>query len=377
VHPLLWYAKRSVRDWTCDAAPDEVLAFHAGLPGYAPTPLVELPELAEELSVARLFVKDESWRLGLPAFKVLGASWAIAHVVSARTGVSRPFTLDRLMGAMADSGLTLVTATDGNHGQAVARMAALLHISAHVFVPTVVSQATVARIASEGAEVTSVAGSYDEAVRWAARAVGGEPNSALLQDTAWPGYEVIPARIVEGYSTLLREVDAQLDEAKAGRPDLVAVPVGVGSLAQAVVTHYRSRSIDHHSAVLSVEPETAACLLDSLSAGVLRSITTAGTNMVGLNCGTPSSLAWPHLRDGLDAAVAVSDASATRAVADLGEMGLSSGPSGAATLAGVRAALTGPGSDVRRAEVGVDRDSLLVLLSTEGHRTAAVVDSRP
>ena len=366
--PPRWYARPAARTWTCAAAPDQVQAFHAGLPGYAPTPLTEPPALAGELSVARLFVKDESSRLGLPAFKSLGASWAVARVVAARAGLTGPLTFEAVKAAAAGQPLTLVTATDGNHGRAVARMAALLGLRAHIFVPQVISAQSAAAIAAEGATVTTIAGSYDEAVGQAAKAAAGQSDRELIQDTAWPGYEQVPAWIVEGYATLLREADAQLVAAGADGPGLVVVPVGVGSLAQAVVIHYRSAAARPPAAVLAVEPDTAACLLASLAAGDLRTVSTAATIMAGLNCGTPSSLCWPYLHAGLDAAVAVSDEAAARAVTDLAALGLSAGPSGAATLAGVRAALTGPGSNGRRAELGVGPDSIVLLLSTEGAR---------
>jgi diaminopropionate ammonia-lyase len=343
-----WYANPAARAWTCGAAPAEVGAFHRQLPGYAPTPLVELPALARQLGVGRLLVKDESSRLGLPAFKVLGASWAVARLLGPATG-----TLDGLRAAAARRPLTLVTATDGNYGRAVARMARLIGAAAHVLVPAVVPRRAAELIAAEGATVTTVPGPYDETVAAAARVAAGSPDAELVQDTAWPGYEDVPARIVEGYATLVREIDLA--------PDLVVVPVGVGSLAQAVVTHYRSGG--PAAAVLAVEPDTAACVLASLRAGAPRSVGTGATVMAGLNCGTPSSLAWPVLRAGLDAAVAVADDDALRAVRDLREQGVSSGPSGAATLAAARAAL---GDPARRAELRIGPDATVVLLSTEG-----------
>jgi diaminopropionate ammonia-lyase len=335
-----WYSCPAARDWTCPPSPGGARAFHQSLPGYSPTPLVPVPELAAELGVGRVLVKDESSRLGLPAFKVLGASWACRQV------------LQRRPGAM------LVTATDGNHGRAVARMAAHFGVAATVFVPQVMLPDAAARIAAEGAKIVWVDGDYDDAVRRAAAFAGDEPGRALVQDTAWAGYEQVPAWIVQGYQTLLDEVDIQL----GGAPDLVAVPVGVGSLAEAVVRHYR-RPAAAHPSVLSVEPDTAACVLASLTAGRATTVTTAATVMAGLNCGTVSRSAWPVLRAGCDAAVAVSDTDALRAVADLGRLGVSSGPSGAATLAGARAALTDPG---RRAAVSLDGDAVVVLLSTEG-----------
>ncbi|HEX6234771.1 MAG TPA: pyridoxal-phosphate dependent enzyme [Jiangellaceae bacterium] len=341
VRMVSWYCSPTARDWTFPSAPRDATAFHRSLPGYAPTPLVPVPELAADLRVGRVLVKDESSRLGLPAFKVLGASWACRQVLRQRPGVR------------------LVTATDGNHGRAVARMAAYFGVEATVFVPHVMLPETAARITEEGAKVVWVDGDYDGAVRRAAEFADEQPDRALVQDTAWDGYEQVPAWIVEGYQTLLVEVDAQLD----GTPDLVAVPVGVGSLAEAVVRHYRRRGAAHPS-VLSVEPDTAACVLASLMAGRPTTVPTAATVMAGLNCGTMSSSAWPVLRAGCDAAVAVSDQDTLRAVADLDRLGVSSGPSGAATLAGVRAVVTEP---ERRALLGLDDDAIVVLLSTEGN----------
>lgn len=361
----LWFARPAAREWRCAPPPTAAREFHTGLPGYRPTPLVSLPALAGEMGVGEMFVKDESSRLGLAAFKVLGASWAVARTVTGRVSLSAPPTLEQVRSAAAQHPVTLVAATDGNHGRAVARMAALLGLPAHIYVPGVMTEVSAAVIAAEGATVTRVDGDYDEAVRRAATYAAAGPR-ALVQDTAWPGYEQVPAWIVEGYATLLLEVDAELAARGHGPPDLVVVPVGVGSLAQAVVMHHRSRSVTGAPAVLGVEPETAACVLASLQAGVTRSVPTGATVMAGLNCGTPSSAAWPYLRDGLDAVVAVDDVAAAAAVADLAELGISSGPSGAATLAGVRAALTGPGSGARRAALGIETTSRVVLLSTEG-----------
>lgn len=350
-----WYANPAARTWSAPRPRDTARAFHATLPGYAPTPLVEVPELVEQLGVGAVWVKDESARLDIAAFKILGASWAVARVVAERVEATVT-DLDSVRLAAAGSGIELVTATDGNHGRAVARMARLLGLSATVFLPAVTGTATGRAIAAEGAEVVQIDSHYDDAVSAAAQHARRGAGRELVQDTAWEGYEQVLAWIVEGYDTLLAEIDEQLGR----RPDLVAVPVGVGSLAQAVVVHYRGGG---STAVLSVEPDTAACVLASLSAGDRVTVPTAETVMAGLNCGTVSSLAWPVLRDGCDAAVAVTDSEALRAAADLRTIGMSSGPTGAAALAGVRAALASPD---RREQLGLGRSAVVVLLSTEG-----------
>ena len=259
-----------------------------------------------------------------------------------------------------------MTATDGNHGRALARFAARLGLPAEVFVPAVMTPAAAAAISAEGAVVTRVEGSYDETVVAAAEFAETSMDRALIQDTAWPGYESVPGWIVEGYGTMLEEVSDQLGELGVAEPGLVAVPVGVGSLAQSVVAYYRGRDPRHPTSVLSCEPDSAACVLASLASGTMTSVPTAATSMAGLNCGTPTSLGWPVLREGLDAAIAVTDAQAAEGLREFTALGLDAGPSGAATVAGVEAALGGPGAGARREHLGLTDDSVIVLLNTEG-----------
>jgi diaminopropionate ammonia-lyase len=364
--PLPWHATPLARDWACPAPSRAAAAFHALLPDYSPTPLIDVPSLAAGLAVGRVLVKDESSRLGLPSFKVLGASWAVHQLLVTEAAGAGPGphglpALRRL--AAARPGLVLATATDGNHGRAVARLARLVGAGARVFVPVLVAAQAAAAIAAEGAEVVTLPGRYDEAVAAAARWVRGQPGAALLQDTAWPGYEQVPGWIAEGYATLFAELDEQLPG--EGAPALVVVPVGVGSLAQAAIAHYRGSGRGTGTALLAVEPDAAACALASLRAGRPVTVRTGDTDMAGLNCGTISTLAWPYLTGGLDAAVAVTDQQARQAMADLAAAGISAGPSGAASLAGARAAVTGPGSAERRAGLGLGPAATVVLLSTE------------
>ncbi len=348
---------RSV-DWTCEPVSTTVRNFHRSLAGYAPTPLIDLPTLARELDVGQVLAKVESNRLGLPAFKALGASWAVHRV---------------LKQAAEGQSLTIVAATDGNHGRAVARFARLLGHPSAIYIPAGVHAVAIQTIADEGAAVTVVNGSYDEAVALAARAAEAL-GAVLVQDTAWPGYEEIPGWIVDGYDTLFSEVDEQLADLGLDRPDLVAVPTGVGSLLQAALAHYRSRTAEPGTAVVSVEPDTAGCIAASLAIGHPVSVQTGRTAMAGLNCGTPSSLAWPFIVQGLDAAVTITEAADVRAAHDLASLGVAAGPCGAAPLAAARAALTGPGSTRRREHLHLDSSSTVVLLVTEGDDSNPVPD---
>ncbi|QIQ00975.1 diaminopropionate ammonia-lyase [Streptomyces liangshanensis] len=371
-----WYVNPAARTWTCEPPPADVPLFHAGLPASGPTPLVELPAVAAELGVRRVFVKDESTRLGLPAFKALGVSYAVHRVLAERVGAPPgPATVAQMRArAAALPPIELVAASDGNHGHALARTGRLLGLPVRILLPEAVGAVMAEAIAAEGARVDVVAADYDTTVRRAAGVAAGHEPAVLVQDTSWEGYERIPRWIVDGYATLFHEIDAQLRAAGAPAPALVAVPMGVGSLAQAAVTHYRGAAAGRATALLGVEPDTAACVRAGLAAGRPLALATGRTIMAGLNCGTPSPLAWPYLRGGLDACVTVTDPAAARAVADLARLGLSSGPCGAATLAAARTTLAvtpdGYGAPTRRRLLGVDAMSTVILLSTEASRPA-------
>jgi diaminopropionate ammonia-lyase len=336
------------------------LEVHRRLPGYAPTPLQQAPSLAEALGLGEVWVKDESSRMGLPAFKILGASWAVYRALSERLGEDpEPWeTVEDLAERFASlRPLTLATATDGNHGRAVARMARLLGLQARIYVPAGTAPARMAAIASEGAEVEVVLGSYDDAVRRAAEQASREV--AVVPDTALYGFEPEPRWVIEGYTTIFREVDEQA----RGPFDVVTVQMGVGALAASVVSHYRPGG----ARIVGVEPDQAACVLASVVAGEIVSLPGHQDSiMAGLNCGTPSPMAWPAVSAGLDLLVAVEDERAREAMRALASEGITSGETGAAGLAGLLEALTGPGSSGTREYLKLDDRSRALVLSTEG-----------
>ena len=354
-----WLAGRRAMQWRCRPASGAALAFHRELGGYLPTPLTHLPELARDLGVGRVLAKDESTRLGLGAFKGLGASWAVRMAVADHHG-SAP--------------LTVIAATDGNHGRAVARFARKLGHRASIYIPRGVHPTAVQNILDEGAEVGRVDGTYDDAVAAACEAAEA-PGTVLVQDTAWEGYKDIPAAIVDGYDTLFHEIDEQLDGIGVTGPALVVVPTGVGSLLHAALIHYRSRASRPGTAVVSVEPEGAACVQASLAEGTPVTVDTGTTIMAGLNCGTPSSTAWPFIVHGLDAATTVSDTAATSAAHTLASYGVDAGPCGAASLAALEVILTGREHIERRQHLHLAPDSVVVLLVTEGSSSNPVPSS--
>jgi diaminopropionate ammonia-lyase len=316
-------------------AGDEATAFHRGLAGYAPTPVRELARVAEELGLAAVLLKDESDRLGLPAFKVLGASWAVERALRDDPAIT-----------------TLVAASAGNHGRAVAHVAGLRGLACRIFLPSGSLPARVEAIEGEGAEVVVIDGTYEEAVARAA-AAGEQPGVAEIADVGSTG----PARwVIDGYATLFAEAAAQ------AAFDLLIVPVGVGSLASAAARFAAHAGIP----VVGVEPVTAACLTASLAAGEPVSIPTPGTTMAGLNCAEVSSAAWPTLRDGIHGTVTVDDDEAAAAMRELAAARLAIGECGAAALAALLALVRDQACAPLREAVGLGAQTRALLIATEG-----------
>ncbi|KAK1985749.1 tryptophan synthase beta subunit-like PLP-dependent enzyme [Colletotrichum cereale] len=319
-------------------------AFHQKLPSFAKTPLVSLDDLAQELGVRAVYLKDESNRLGLPAFKILGASWGTYRAITTYLSLPADAPIGQVAKAAQQHSISLYAATEGNHGRAVAAMAKSLGVPAHIYIPSSVADEAVRRIASEGATVIVRDLHYDEA----------DPGGLLIQDTAFEGYEQIPVWIVEGYPTLVLEAEQQVAD-EGLKPTLMVTPVGVGSLAHTVVSHCKSGGPD--CAVLSVEPDTAPRLWASLRARKPVSVPRSRTIMEGLNCGTVSLTAFADLQAGIDASVTVSDFEAHQAVEYLEAKGVKSGHCGGATVAHF--------DDSRNL---LSEDTVVVLLNTEGPR---------
>jgi len=339
------------------------LEFHRRLPGYEASPLLDTPSLAADLEVGRVWVKDESSRLGLPSFKILGASWGVYRALEKHVGGFEEWThFDEVAAQLAPHRpLTLAAATDGNHGRAVARMAKLLDLSARIFVPAGTATARIEGIESEGASCEVVDGSYDEAVARSAREAG--ERCLVISDTSWPGYEDVPRWVIEGYSAIFWEIDDQLSERGDDAPDLVVIQIGVGALAAAAVRHFRS-GLRSSSRMVGVEPEVSACVLASMEAG--RIVTIPGPHdsiMVGLNCGTPSVVAWPLVSSGYDAYIALADERARAGMRALAKAGVVSGETGAA---GVACLLELLDHSEARTRLGIDRTTTALVLSTEG-----------
>ncbi len=337
-----------------------VREFHRSMPGYATTAVAEAPGTAAALGLDRLVVKLETERFGLPAFKVLGASWAACRALSARARRGRPAATFAELRAIAGGlgPLTLVAATDGNHGRAVAHVAALLHLRARILVPVGTARARIDAIAGEGAEVQIVAGSYDEAVALSAQLAG--ETHLVISDTSWEGYEEVPGWVADGYATIFGELSEQLDAI----PPLVAIQIGVGALASAAV-----RALAAPGRILvGVEPAEAACTLEAVRAG--HTVLVPGPHrsvMAGLNCGLASPIALPEMAGGIDAFCAIDDRAAERALRLLLADGLACGETGAAGVAGLLALREHRPRDTwRSVGIAADTPPAALAICTEG-----------
>ncbi|MBR4888246.1 MAG: diaminopropionate ammonia-lyase [Clostridia bacterium] len=350
-----------------------VRLFHSGIEGYAPTPLVSLPGLAKRLGVVEVWVKDESKRFGLNAFKGLGGSFAIGKYLCEELGISmdeQAFAALRTPQAMEKLGQrTFVTATDGNHGRGVAWAAHVLGHNAVVYMPKGTVEERLRNIQALGAHAEILEVNYDDAVRHAA-AMAEKHGWVLVQDTAWPGYEAIPTAILQGYTTMVQEAADELTQA----PTHVLLQAGVGSMAGAVLGHCCSLWKDTPPTAVIVEPDKADCHYRTAKAndGTLHIVEgDMNSMMAGLCCGEPCSLSWPILNAWADAFVSCSDEYSARGMRLLGkpaenDPAIVSGESGAVPAGVLEAICLDPALVELKTALKLNEASRVLLISTEG-----------
>ena len=287
-----------------EAAVAQVQRIHLGYPDYHETPLRRLDAMAEKLGVKAFFVKDESQRFGLNAFKGLGGLYAITRVICRELGldaVKINFSdLKKPEYQEAVHKMVFVTATDGNHGKGVSWAAGQLGCAAHVYMPIGSSElrAQAIRDVNPKAEVTITKSGYDDTVRYAAK-MAEKHGWILIQDTSWEGYEDIPSWIIQGYTTMAEEACIQMEE-QGLVPTHVFLQAGVGAMAGGVTGYLVNRYEGRRPAIGVVEPENMACIYQSALVGdgeAHEAVEQAPTIMAGLNCGEPCKIAWPILRD--------------------------------------------------------------------------------
>lgn len=367
-----------------EAGAEEAEHFLAERRNHAETPLHALPAMAAELGVGSIHVKDEGFRLGLGSFKALGGSYAVIRLVleEAQKRLGRSVDIGELHApdvAAVAAGMTFACATDGNHGRSVAQGAQLVGARSVIFVHAGVSEERVAAIARFGAEMVRVDGSYDQSVVEAAR-VAAERGWTVVSDTSWPGYELIPGLVMQGYTVMVREALRRLSQP----PTHVFLQAGVGGFAAAVAGHFSILFGEQRPTVVVVEPTRAACIYATAEAGhPVKIAHDAPTVMAMLECYEASPLAWRVLVRVADAFMTVDEEGAVAVMNRLArpsgsDPAIVSGESGGAGLAGLIRALAAP---EMRSALGLDANSRVLVINTEGAtdpgRYAELVGLRP
>lgn len=350
-------------------AAEEVERYLTFRDNHRPTPLVALPQLARELGVGAIHIKDEGLRLGLGSFKALGGSYAVIRLVLEEASRQAGRTVDVAelqapeVRAVAAT-MTVTCATDGNHGRSVAQGAQLVGARAAIFVHAGVSDERIAAIARYGAEMIRVDGNYDDSVAEASR-VAAEKGWTVVSDTSWPGYERIPGLVMQGYTALLREALQALPEP----PTHVFVQAGVGGIAAAVSGYCSIVFGEDRPFFVVVDPARAACLFESARAGhAVKVAHGEATVMAMLECYEPSMVAWRILSRLADAFMTVDEEEAIAVMNRLArpagnDPAIVAGESGGAGLAGLIKVSADP---ALRAAIGLGADSRIFLINTEG-----------
>lgn len=357
----------------------KVRKLHSSIPGYHMSPLKSLPLLARRLGLGGIYVKDESNRLSLPSFKVLGGTYAIYRRLLERGGFDESVSLKDLLQLNGENREKLghpvfATATDGNHGTGVAWAAHMMGFPAIIYVHSLTTKDRIRGIERQGGQVVVVDGNYDDAVRQAnidAKKNGWE----IISDTSWEGYEDVPKWIMQGYATMFVETQEQFTGMGLSRPTHVLVQAGVGSLAAAAIGYYSMLFDDNVPLSMVVEPTKAACLYESLRIGDGKPHSVKGeldTIMAGLACGDPNPLAWETLYNCADYFAICPDYVAAKGMRVYstplsGDPFIVSGESGAVSLGALMYTMNYEGARQLREEMGLNEDSQVLLINSEGN----------
>ena len=350
-------------------------SFHESFDQYTVTPLADLSNLANHIGLGGIYLKDESYRFGLNAFKVLGGSYAMGKYLASKLNRDisklgyKELTSAEVKKELGD--ITFATATDGNHGRGVAWTANKLNQKAVVYMPKGSSITRLENIIAEGAEASITEVNYDDAVRIATD-YANENNGVVIQDTAWEGYEEIPTWIMQGYGTMALESIEQLKNNKIDRPTHIFLQAGVGSLAGAVQGVFASIYGDDCPTTVIVESNLADCLYQSAKAGKMKYVGgEMQTIMAGLACGEPNTIGWEVLKNHSAAFVSCPDWVAANGMRILGcpikgDNQVVSGESGAVTAGLLFEVMTNPEYAQMKDDLKLDENSKVLLFSTEG-----------
>lgn len=337
--------------------------------GYTPTPLHHLKALAGEIGIADILYKDEGPRFGLGSFKALGGAFAAERLLQRQLSerLGRDITLSEIRdGSLADeaSAITLVSATDGNHGRSLSWGAQMFGAPCRIYIHRDVSEGRAEAMRKFGATVIRIDGDYDDSVRLA-REDAEAKGWFVVSDTSWEGYSEPPLDVMAGYGVMVAEIFEALDEP----PTHIFLQGGVGGLAAGVAAALRQHWGDKSPRVIVVEPELAACLYESAKAGEMRNVQIEEeTVMAGLSCGEPSPLAWAILREEAGDFLTIPDSLVGPSMRLLARP-LGDDPAieaGESAVAGLAAVIAAAGDQALREALSLDAQSRVLLIGSEG-----------
>lgn len=352
---------------------DDMFDFHRSLNGYSQTPLIDAGMIAKNLGIKRLFVKDESKRFGVKAFKPLGASYAIFRILKriweSKFDSDFDFNSFKNRKKLKQLGsFTFCAASDGNHGKAVAWTANRLGQKAVIYMPGDTVRSRIDNIELEGAKVVVLDGTYDDCVKQISK--DAEGNGWIeVGDTAYEGYIDIPSWVLNGYSTIFHEIELELGEKGLRKIDLLLLQAGVGAFAASGVSFFVKKFGYRRPEIVIVEPVEASCYLDSVKFGNGSPIHAKGkmeTIMAGLNCGIPSIRAWPIIKDSVDLFLSIPDKFAIEAMRLYSQENIVSGESGSSGLAGLIALTEEMNLKEAKNKLGINENSTVLVINTEG-----------
>ncbi len=387
--PIQWLAnsralKNSKSQLAADLFPSglaqKVRKLHSTIPGYRMSPLKSLPNLARRIGLGGIWVKDESARLSLNSFKVLGGSYAIYRKLLERGGFQEDKVslkdMLQLDGKYREKlgHPVFATATDGNHGTGIAWAAHKMGFPSIIYVHSLTTKDRIRGIEREGGQVVVVDGNYDDAVRQAS--IDANKNGwEIISDTSWEGYEEVPRWIMQGYATMFVETQEQFSGQGLSRPTHLFVQAGVGSLAASAIGYYSVLFNDNVPLSMVVEPTRAGCLYESMRIGDGKPHSVTGeldTIMAGLACGDPNPLAWETLYNCADFFAICPDYVAAKGMRVYStplpdDPLIISGESGAVTLGALMYTMEYEGARELRDAMGLNEDSQVLLINTEGN----------
>ena len=314
--------------------------------GYSPTPLIELNKLSKELSLNKIFYKDESKRFDLKSFKALGGAYAVEKVSN------------------GNKDIVVATATAGNHGRSVAWGARRLGLKCKIFISEFVSDARGQAMADLGADVIKVKGNYEKSLIECIKQ-STDNNWQIVQDVAWKDYMIVPKYTMAGYTVMMREIVDQINESKITH---IILQAGVGGMAGAMVAGI-ARYLDNVPTTITVEPDSAACVLESIKTGKIEKIDIKRESLMGgMSCGEVSLVPWEILKNSVKYCISLPDDDIAKTMKLLGNASFSKEKiiAGENSAPGVISLITSCEDEKIKEKIGLNKDSNVMLIGCEG-----------